>query len=350
MQKPLIEPLIASAYSEGRAWFGDLGLDPSTYAARIQSIVQKHLGPAPTREAAAHFVTGLHGRDLYLATACAQHSPGTVIPHPSSSAELAGVAWKALESTYKSSICDLVRHFHRTRFAANDLADNVIADLFLPDRSGASRIASYDGRSSLSTWLRVIICNRAINAQRSSAFAKSTELQTELPDESALGIIEMTLRAQRYHSAIDDSLAAACCSLSPRERLILLWRYEDRLQLGEIARLLGIHQSNVTRQLDRILDKLRHEVMFVLAARHGLSQPAIEECFSDIAENPRRDIAILDFVKANVAQEKNGLGPVLLQTNGTSKPSTAARVVINEGTARNRRQEKAANDLPRASH
>lgn len=78
---------------------------------------------------------------------------------------------------------------------------------------------------------------------------------------------------------------------------MVLWRYQDGLQLGQIARLLGIHQSNVTRQLIRLQGKLRDEVVAILRSAHGLSEQAIQECLEDIVENPRHEISILDFIK-----------------------------------------------------
>ena len=297
---PLLEldSVISNAYLEGRTRFGELGLELPVYSTRINAILKKHLGASSGIPQAISFVKLLHGRDLYLATACAQYSPGhNGNGSANGSAEHAGAAWKILETTYKGFVCDLVRFFYRPGFVSQDLADNIIADLFLPDRSGVSRIASYDGRSSLSTWLRVIVCNRSINAQRCSANAKSTDIQPELPDEPALQSIEMTLRARRYRNALEDSLGCACRKLTPRERLILLWRYEDGLQLGQIAKLLGIHQSNVTRQLERMQSKLRDDVIAVLSSKHGLSRLAIKECLEDITENPRHEISIIDFIK-----------------------------------------------------
>jgi len=294
---PELESIISTAYYDGCARFGDLGLDLQIYSGRIHSIIRKHLGVAPSEKAAIEFVKTLHGGDLYLATACAQHSPG-MMNGDSAPCEEASLAWRTLEKTYKGFICDLVRFFYSTSFAAQDLADSVLTDLFLPDRSGSSRIASYDGRSSLSTWLRVVVCNRAINARRCSATVKSTDIQAEIPDEPALENIELTVRAQRYGAVLGDSLKSACSRLTPRERLILLWRYEDGLQLGQIARLLGIHQSNVTRQLERMQGKLRDEVVSILSRKHGLSRSAIQECVQDIVENPRHGVSILDFIKA----------------------------------------------------
>ena len=299
-----IEHIIARAHREGREKFGDLGLELSVFARRIVSIARKYLGSAPSPEATFTFVNELHRGDLYLATACAQSSPGNSTGGASRDLGDSSIAWKCLEVTYKGLICDLVRFMYRNSYAGQDLADSVLADLFLPDRSGSSRIASYDGRSSLSTWLRVIVCNRVINAQRSRATANSTDLAPELPDGSALTNIEATLRALRYRPALEDSMASACSSLMPRERLMLLWRYEDGLQLGQIARLLGIHQSNVTRQLERLQSKLRDEVETTLAAKHGLSRLAIRECLEDVVENPHHQVSILEFVKTTLGSHR----------------------------------------------
>ena len=49
---------------------------------------------------------------------------------------------------------------------------------------------------------------------------------------------------------------------------MLLWRYEQNLQLGEIAHLMGIHQSNVTRQLLRLQARLREAVIGNLAEQY----------------------------------------------------------------------------------
>jgi RNA polymerase sigma-70 factor len=291
-----LKPIITSAYGEGKIRFGDLGLDLPTYADRVEAIAHKNLGRFFSADRAIDFVKTLHGRDLYLATACAQSSPGISAQTSLEPTEGAYIAWKTFETTYKSVIYDLVRFFYASTFVAHDLADNVLADLFLPDRSRRSRIASYDGRSSLRTWLRVVICNRSINEKRCTACAKTTDLGPDLPDGPALRNIELTVRAHRYRTAMEHSLALACKELSSRERLTLLWRYQDGLQLGQIARLLGIHQSNVTRQLERIQRKLRESVIAILSNNHGLSPSAIQECLEDVVENPHHEVSILEFV------------------------------------------------------
>ncbi len=291
-----LEGLIAIGYSEGLERYGDLGLDQQTYADRVCSIIRKHLGPAPPEHAAISFVSKLHGRDLYLATACAQEGAG-LTANGSSGPVRSCVAWKTLGVTYKAFIHDLARLFFRQSYVAQDLADNLLADLFLPDSSGSSRILSYDGRSSLCTWLRVVICNRAINARRSKAYSQTTEIELNTMDRPALAKLDQAICLRRYGARLADSVALACNELTPEERLLLLWRYEDGLQLGQIAELLGIHQSNVTRRLERMQTKLREHIIAILAKKYSMSGPAIQECLSDIVENPRNPISILDLIK-----------------------------------------------------
>jgi RNA polymerase sigma factor (sigma-70 family) len=334
-----LEAIIVGGYSEGRERFGDLGLDLPTYGMRIHAIIQKHLGVNPSSEAALSFVKGLHGRDLYLATACAQDSlkPPAELGQ-NHFPENASQAWTILESTYKNFIRDLSRFFFRKGFVAHDLADNLLADLFLPDRSGTSRIVSYDGRSSLSTWLRVVISNRAINAQRSGGSMLSVEILTDIPDEPALESIDSRLRTRRYQSPLEDSLNSVCRGLTSRERLILLWRYEDGLQLGQIAQLLRIHQSNVTRQLERLQSKIRDQVVAILSAQHGLSRSAIQECLSNVVEHPQ-NVAILEFIKGGQGGYTNShvLGPVLASDSTPKSPPSAKPPVIEWPYLRNER-------------
>ena len=293
-----LDESIAALYFEGYSRFGDLGLDPEAFNERARNIIRKYLGSSPPTDEALAFIRSLHGRDLYLTTACAQHGLGAPESTGKLSALQASIPWKTFEATYKGHIHNLARLFHHPGFIADDLADSVLADLFLPDRSGVSRIASYDGRSTLATWLRVVVFNRAINVHRSSNDSSpDPDILSKLEDLPALQNIDFAVRAARYGPALKDSIATACRGLTPLERLMLLWRYEHGLQLGQIAQLLGIHQSNVTRQLEHTQSKLREEVITILKRRHGLSHSAIQECLQDMVDNPVQNISLLGLIK-----------------------------------------------------
>jgi RNA polymerase sigma-70 factor, ECF subfamily len=266
-------------FHNGYYFHGDLQIISREFKAHLWTIIEKYLDENATGNNVICIINSLHGEDLYLAFACARHNPQ---------------AWDRFTKSYRRYIYNLAARASPVKSAAYELAENIFADLFLPDRSGRSRIASYDGRSSLASWLRVIICHRTINEQERK-FNNMTRLNDlcEKADEEAMRSIEMALRSSRYQSLIRDSLEHACGELTERERLLLLLRYEKGLQLRQIGRLFGVHQANITRQLGRIQAKIRRSFESTLIHKYKLGQEAIDECLSEIAENPAYSILAL---------------------------------------------------------
>ena len=273
--------IIDEELSAGSAHFGDIGTPNIAFQDYVWTIVCKHLGDSPPGPVAIEFARKLYLRDLYLACGCVLKNER---------------AWQVLDSSYRKFVADLVRFCYRNGTDAEEVADSVLVSLYLPDRSGRSRIASYDGRSSLATWLRVIVINRAINEKHNKRINQN-EIMPDLPDHSALASIELSLRAERYKNPLKDSVSRAFQELTSRERLMLLWRYEENFQLGEIAHLLGIHQSNVTRQLIRLQARIKERITAILSSRHHLSDLAIQECMTDIVENPCHAISLVSLIK-----------------------------------------------------
>jgi len=281
-----LDASIAQAYHAGQARHGDLGLGEDNFKSHVLDIVKKHLGPFCSTSAALCFIKQLHMTDLYLGTACAQGNE---------------TAWTIFNATYKKYIRDLGTFTNPTPNAF-ELADSILVDLYLPNHSGQSRIASYEGRSSLATWLRIIVSHRAINEhERTRKTEDASESLIEIGDDLALHTLDVSLRACRYEHIVDESFRRSCQSLTDRERLNLLLRFDEELQLGEIARLLGVHQSTITRQLDRACKKLREVMITTLATTYHLNQAAISECQEDILENP--SYSILSAIKSAAASK-----------------------------------------------
>lgn len=275
------DTVAAQCYQYGYENYGDLGIEQGSFKTRLISLVEKYLGPDPSWPAAADFIGNLYTTDLYLGVGCAR---GT------------DQAWERFTAAYGKYIQGLAALVTRKSAAAADFAEDILIDLFLPDHSGQSRIGSYEGRSSLATWLRVVVSHRAVNErERFRNYICDAECIDDVADESALRRVGASLRACRYERAVKDSLRRSCSALSERERLVLLLRFEEELQLGQIARLLGVHQSTITRQIEKACKKLRDEVITSLLSEHHLNRCAIDECREDILENP--SYSILPFLK-----------------------------------------------------
>ena len=95
-------------------------------------------------------------------------------------------------------------------------------------------------------------------------------------------------------------MSEALAKLEPQEKERLRLYYTEEKTLAEIGRLLGEHESSVSRHLDRVRRDLRGAVETILrrgfgapngsAVQAGLSDPEIALCFEYCAEDAPIDL------------------------------------------------------------
>jgi RNA polymerase sigma-70 factor (ECF subfamily) len=229
----------------------------------------------------------LHGEDLYLATACSEGREA---------------AWILLEREHRAPVRDSCQYYVRRWDDALELADLVWTSLCLPGRGGRPRIASYDGLCSLGTWLRTIVIRRAINYRKKRAqSAAPLDASFDLPDDKVESG-DARSSQQQMEPFLKNSLLAACESLDAADCRLLVWRFEEGLQLGEIARRLGVHQSTVTRRIDRICECIRRSATESLAATCRMSRAGITECLQNAGSGGFADLEMLRAIRRRAAQ------------------------------------------------
>ena len=265
-------------YSDGYSFHGSLDLSVEGYRVHLASIVEKHAGKGTSAEAACSFLDTLSTTDLYLSAACAGAKER---------------AWERFLSSYARLILTAARLAGPNQARAAEVADQVLVNLFLPDSSGRSRIASYDGRCSLAAWLRITVTNQASKEiQRKCNNLESIECLDRMADATEIARLERSLRASRNGPHAAQVLKLAAESLTACERNILLLRYEEELRLGQIAAALRCSPSVVCRRIQAIQQKLRVQIVAALT-RKGLPDAAIEECVKEIVENGAYSILAL---------------------------------------------------------
>src|SRR5262249_8010135 len=93
----------------------------------------------------------------------------------------------------------------------------------------------------------------------------------------------------RLDSAIDSALA----QLAAEERYILASYFLDEKTLAQIARSLGVHESTISRKVERIVKDLRKQIMQALVGQ-GMSPRAAQEALEcdvrDVTVNVREKL------------------------------------------------------------
>src|SRR6202163_1867204 len=195
-------------------------------------------------------------------------------------------AWQDFINRYRQKLHSMALHITRDGAHAAELADSLFADLYgVNARDGVrrSKLVFYTGRGSLEGWLRTVMAQEFINRYRKQKRTVSLEEQTEEGVQFAAAVPDPASTSdrtsdrasgQRLEAATDEALA----ELSSEDRFTLASYYLDGRTLAEIARTLGLHESSVSRRLDRLATGLRKRILAGLRGR-GMSHAQAAEAF-----------------------------------------------------------------------
>lgn len=157
-------------------------------------------------------------------------------------------AWNHLVERYRQGMIDLAVRI-LPHVAAQDVVDTVIADVW-----ERRKLASYEGRSSLATWLGAVTINAALNARRAIGARAHTAAAA---DKTADGLAPAFV--DRDEAGLVQILNEAIAALPAESRLLVLMYYEQGLTLDQAAVLLKRSKSTLSRSLQQARDAIRHE-------------------------------------------------------------------------------------------
>ena len=141
------------------------------------------------------------------------------------------------------------------RMCGPDSAEDVTQEAFLAAWRG---LPQFRGDCRFSTWLYRLVSNAAIDCLRREKKHRDTGDvdDLELPDGGP------SPQEQAERSDTRDAVRRALDRLSPEHRQVLLLRFMQELDYGEIARALNVSEGTVKSRINRAKSKLRE----VLAA------------------------------------------------------------------------------------
>jgi RNA polymerase sigma-70 factor (ECF subfamily) len=274
----VVNELLADLHAKGGC--EKIGLTRESFCVILCEVGSKHATVATSESEIRTFFLSLRVDELALARACA-----------------AGInaAWEIFLTRFREKLYLSALRIAREDSAARELADTLYADLYGTNtREGqrVSKLASYTGRGSLEGWLRTVLAQEYVNRYRRTKRLVSLDEESEegvqfrAPDPEPLP----PAADQRLAQATDEALAA----LSAEDRTVLSAYYLDGRTLAEIARMLGVHESTISRKIDKLAKSLRKQIVAALG-RRGMSRRQAEEALEvdvrDLQLDIRRTLA-----------------------------------------------------------
>lgn len=276
---PAAQSVVSEMLTELHAKAGcqRLGLTRESFHAILCEVATKH--GASSEAEIRNFLLSLRVDELALARACAAGENS---------------AWEIFLTKFREKLYLSALRIAREDSAARELADTLYADLYgTSTREGQriSKLSSYTGRGSLEGWLRTVLAQEYVNRYR------RTKRLVSLEEESEEGV-QFRAPEPEPATAADNRLARATdqalADLSAEDRMVLSAYYLDGRTLAEIARMLGVHESTISRKIDKLAKSLRKQIVAALT-KGGMSRRQAEEALDvdvrDLQVDIRRSLA-----------------------------------------------------------
>lgn len=205
--------------------------------------------------------------DLYFALACIRRVPGAV---------------ELLHADHLADASAVVARNYRDPTLVEDVRQRVAAMLLVAEGDAPCALATYTGRGSLRSWLRVIALREAsrITSKRRE---EPTDADTLFERALAGDDHELLRRKEVYRQLFRRAFDTAVRALSVHDRLLIRQHFCDGLTLDEMANLHRVHRATAARQLAKIRDKLFEQTRAVFEAELSVDPREFAELMQLIA-------------------------------------------------------------------
>ncbi|HLY42693.1 MAG TPA: sigma-70 family RNA polymerase sigma factor [Terracidiphilus sp.] len=270
---------IAQRYDESDG--SKYGITLELFEGIVAAVIGRYAAGAAEEERLA-LVASLRIEELVLARACTAGNE---------------TAWNAFLNRFRAPLYEAAYRIARDETMGRELADELYAELYgMPNREGKciSKLDYYMGRGSLEGWLRTVLAQQHVNRFRAKARDVSLDEQVEGGASFAAPAAEPQPEPNGVLSA---AVAEALAEATAEERFLLASYYLDQRRLADIARQLGVHESTISRKLDKLTGALRKRIRKRMQAT-GMHPRRCDELMEQIDV---RDMNV--NVSANLRQE-----------------------------------------------
>lgn len=242
------------------------GMSLEAFTLILSEVIDKYVGSGEgQRKEVRELLDSLRVEELVLARACVAGNEK---------------AWETLLIQYREQLYEVASSIARDDAAGREIADSLYGDLYGLTPKGeqrTSKLVYYTGVGSLAGWLRTVLAQSYIDKYRREQRLVSIDQDEEegrpLPQTIVQPITEPAVDPR-----LDKATDAAFNELPSDDRLILASYFLDGQTLAEIASTLRIHESTVSRRLEKITASLHKKIRMHLL-RSGMGSREVEEAF-----------------------------------------------------------------------
>ncbi len=237
-------------------------VDRSAFQAHVVSCVEGEMG----NQAIA--VSRLHTKDLYLAYACSQR----VSP-----------ALEEFTERYLSRLDTSLKQFSDSSVRPEDVRRELEDGLLFGRNDSPARIGQYTGRGPLERFVKTAARNAAVTLIRGQRHtAASDDFDALASKLAAPPAGSESFVAARYEAVVREALRTALLALDRRQRMIVRLHLLQSVTLTQIARMLQVNQSTVSRALAAAVDVIHGEIRQQLQELEGMNESEMKSVIRDV--------------------------------------------------------------------
>jgi RNA polymerase sigma-70 factor, ECF subfamily len=209
----------------------------------------------------------IHATDLYLACGCALGLDA---------------ARCQFAEKYLSRIDSYLKRFQDSAIRPDDVRREVEDTLLFGRKDSRARIGQYSGRGPLENFVATAARNAALTLLRAQKHGASDEFnalasQLVSPPEGSESFV-----AARYEAVVRDALRDALVRLDRRQRTIVRLHLVQGVSQTQIARMLKVNQSTVSRSLDQAVQEIYRQIRSRLRELEGMNESEMQSIIRDV--------------------------------------------------------------------
>ena len=193
-------------------------------------------------------------------------------------------AWVVFDQRFSAKIKQYALYYTKNEVLADQINLGLKGSLFLESpKTGKSKIASYNGRGSLQSWLKVVIFRDVLSTQESDKKISSL-------DSVVFGIEDESV-AQDDMLNLEEIVTAGFKQLNEEKKLLLREYFILRRRETDLANQLQVHVSTISRRIKNICNELLQHFTTIADEKFDLDKDQFRELLNQFDQSWHTSVA-----------------------------------------------------------